>query len=500
MGFLKTFDFEIFLSYGWAGTTDEDQGARWWARQLRDSLEKWLAVNLGHPRIYFDADASRVGPFPNDIYDALKRSALLVFAVSPGSYRTNSWCQKEVAAFWDFARPLAKAKTVMAPEDRILKVIQSPPSVTPEKEPLALRELRTFDLFDWIETGPDKTPEAADLSQPSQKVQSELERLYAALRKSLERVQEIEETYRPSGKRIFLGPTFSEADQRYFRELRRELLLDGHEVRSVTPLPADAETADEHRWRLAGSLERATLAVHSVPRAVPNSGWERNVAAQQIRHCLLKSKADKAFSVFLWQDPDVKDFDPQCLQEIHEIGPSVGDQIVEWTIFTDFKVNVEDILRKTQVPQPDRPYDIVIQHLDEDSPDANLIKKYLKDRHQLAAFANPTLPKKHTVRTRNNNKKYYQSAKAFVVLYGQTDNEWANDICTDMAPYISGREGGLVVLAPPTEPPKAKQFYAAPDEFRFATKPCFDRQYAGAIDDWLGRSALASSAGNGHPR
>lgn len=304
MPLLKTFDFDIFLSYGWAGTVDPDRGARLWASQLRDWLEEQIARNLARPRIYFDADAPRVGRIPDDLYRSLERSAVLIFAVSPGSYRSSSWCQREVAYFWDRARPLTQSAEVLAPEERILKVIQSPPEYAKEDEPLALRDLRTFELFERTGSGAGESTIATDFQQPvPDTVNRELNALYGTVRNILTRIQEIEsaEDRRESGKRVFLGPTFSELDHRRFRELRRELLVSGHEVHSVTPLPIEAETEDEHRWRLERALEGVDLAVNFTPRTLPRSrweGWTRNPAAQQLRSCLLKSRAEKNFQYF----------------------------------------------------------------------------------------------------------------------------------------------------------------------------------------------------------
>src|SRR5215472_9272225 len=275
MAYLSTFDYEIFLSYGWAGSLEADHGARRWASDLREFIEGRLATNLERPRIYFDATADRVGPISDDLYRALEQSALLIFLVSPGSYRLNSWCQKEVAHFWDHARPLAKSAEVLTPEDRILKVVQSPPSVARENEPRPLRDLRAFDLFENIPDGPCEVPRAANLRRPSASVRAELDALYATVRLALERVKDLEKpgNYRPSGKSVFLGATFSDADSDRFREFRRELLLEGHEVWSATPLPAEAETEEDHQRRVERAEENVNLAVHFVPHRVPAEGW-----------------------------------------------------------------------------------------------------------------------------------------------------------------------------------------------------------------------------------
>jgi hypothetical protein len=216
----------------------------------------------------------------------------------------------------------------------------------------------------------------------------------------------------------------------------------------------------------------------------------------------LKSQNEKNFSVFLWEDPDGTDFDPQCLEQVKEILPVPGDQNVKGMIFGNLKVNVKEVLRKP-APPPPRPdpsdsFDVVIQHNDEDSPDAARIREYLRNRHNLKAqFANPTLPKSNTMRSIKRNKElYYQRAKRFVVLYGRANDEWTNDVCFAMQPHIGEHYGGLVLLTPPPESPKAKRYYLAPDDFYFTTKPCFDGKYEMAIDDWLLNQGLLNAAGS----
>ena len=160
---LQTFDHEIFLSYGWAGNNDPDQGARAWAAQLRDRLQNIIGANLYLPRIYFDDSASRTGPIPDRLYQAVRKSALMVFAVSPGSCRPTSWCQKEATYFWDNARPLVSGPDVAPPEHRIFKVTQSAISGDNLVDPLRRWQLSSFDLCDTIDTLAGRTTLAGDL-------------------------------------------------------------------------------------------------------------------------------------------------------------------------------------------------------------------------------------------------------------------------------------------------------------------------------------------------
>jgi hypothetical protein len=487
MAYLGTFQHDIFLSYGWAGSLDPDRGARAWAGDLHDVLAEWLAVNLAAPQIYFDRSADRVGPVSDDLYRAIQNSALIVFVVSPGSYRPDSWCQKEIIHFWDRSRSVGSTMDVVPPEERILKVIQSPPAAGQGDEPMPLRNLRSFDLFELMAAGQGQVTSAANLrGEKSERVTGELNELYKAVRRSLERIKSFEQNP-ASGKRVFLGSTFSEINNRRFVKLRRELLLAGHEVRSVTPLPVGAETEDGNVIRLESAMEDARLAVHIVPQALETpGGWQLNYAALQIRQSLLKSAASPAFSVHLWEDPSKSDFDEQCRLQVRENPVGVGDQTLRGTIFENLTKNVKEALRKRDRPrEPELPFDVVIEHHDIDSLEAESILEYLDKRHGKKAHAIPALPGENRLRKeKKNQQRYYSRASRFVVLYGRTNHEWADDVCCAMQAYITIQGFGLVVLAPPPAPPVAKRFYRPPVE-EFITKRCLDGKFETAIDEWL---------------
>jgi hypothetical protein len=490
MALLNRFDYEVFLSYGWAGSTDADEGARRWVGDLYDVLFKYLSENLERPRIYFDRDARRVGTIPDGLLRAVERSATMIFVVSPGSYRLNSWCQKEVVHFWDHAQPLVQSPEIVSTEDRILKVIQSPPTVVGTGEPIPLRDLYTFDLFERVNAGGNEFKQAGNLLQPeSERLQKEIENLCGTLRAQLERVKKLE-TSAPSGKKVFLGASFSPLDRQRYTTLRRELLLEGHQVCSLTSLPEEAESEEEYRGRIEHSLENVQLAVELVPQPLQNpAGWQRNRAAWQISFCLRKSHQSTDFSVYLWKDPDKASFDSQCLDEIKNSPPTQGDQHPEGMIFENLKVNIKELLRKPAYNRPETPgvmYDVIIEHNDVDTTEADRIRNHLEKLGQSAQFAYPTYRGSNRLRREKKNKaQFYSRARRFLVVYGRTDDEWTNDVCFAMKDYIGSKGGGLVVVAPPPGQPITKNFYRPPDQLRFVTQHCPNGQYEQAIDEWL---------------
>jgi hypothetical protein len=483
MPFLQTFDFELFLSYGWSRNPREDQGSRKWAASLRDILADRLGRDRERPRIFFDRDADRSAPITDELRRAAEQSALLVFIVSPGSCRPSSYCQMEAAYFWDYAKPLIAPPDVLAPENRIIKVVQTPVPEGMGVEPEALRDLPSFDLFD-----PDGRT-GNDLKNLDETARHELERLYRQILTSLDRVRNLER-YRDFKSRVFVSSAFPEANWGRFRELRRELLMEGHEVASVTPLPAGTETEDEFRRRAEYYQEKAVLAVHLVPEHLetPNN-WTRNSAANLLRYSLRKSTTQKSFSIYLWQDPE-KGFDEQCSRQIEEIPLMAGDQCTTTMDFGDLKANVKHKLRQPARPPTEaKPrYDVVIEHWDVDSDDAAAIRDHIEGRGLTAQFAIPTQRGDNRVRRQKKNQtNYYSKAERFLVLYGHANDEWADDVCFGMSDFIRRPSGGLVLLAPPPEPPHGKRHYRAPVGQKFVTKPCLDRRYGAALDEWLGQ-------------
>jgi hypothetical protein len=496
MPFLDSFSFEVFLSYGWAESKDPRQGGRGWAAQLRQWLIDEIGKNLVEPRIFLDDNAERVGPISSVLLPAVERSAVFVLAVSPGSCRPTSWCQKEITHFWDTALPLASRSDLVAPEDRIFKVIQSVPNDDTSVEPLKPWDLPRFNLFnETMGAGGLITTSAIDLAPPVPDAASrELRKLASSIRTTLERIKALQQDKPPAGK-IFLGSTFSEANDQRFRSLRRELLQNGYEVHSVTPLPPAAEIESGHRVRVETALDQARLAVHIMPETLRvNPGWERNHAAQQVRYSLVKSKSSN-FCVYLWEDPDQKDIDAQCREQRDEFAAVSGIQNVQGTLFGELKADIKRRLaqpvRRFPERDPNIRYDVVIDHTIFDTDAAAKIRKHIEDRHNLfAQLAVPKQPNDNDLQRHKRNKEwFYSRAERFLVLYGRTDDEWAHDVCFTVEDFIRpNHQGcpGLVVLAPPPDQPDSKHNYRAPVPDKFATRNCPDGNFAEALDDWLG--------------
>lgn len=484
MPILKTFDWEIFISYGWADNP-ENQGSRAWARSLKDHLEDRLGMDfVSAPRIYFDMRARREGTLDVELRKAVQRSALMVFVVSPGSYRKNSYCQMEVVEFWDYARPLAAGSAEpLAPENRIFKVTQAPVQER-GAEPEPLRDHPAYQLFD------HKTGLSEKFEELDEDARLERENFYFHLVETLKRVQEFEDC-QPSGLRVFLGPVYSKLYREHFQSLRRELLVSGHQVVSATPLPGDIETEEGLRGRLERAHEGVRLAVHFIPpqQQQQSPGWALNFPAHQIAYSNVKSEGQELFSVYAWQDPMVSQFDEQCLSELVKVAAVTGNQTPKFMVFQDLKTEVKKRLRETRRQRVGKinPFDVVIEHWDVDSALAHTIREYLDKQGWIVQFANPT---ERTSRSNevadSNSTLFYPKAKRFIIIYGQANDRWVNNVCYAMDPFITENGAGLVVLMPPPEPPPSKKYYRHPADVPFETVNCIDGTILNALDKWLG--------------
>ena len=158
-------------------------------------------------------------------------------------------------------------------------------------------------------------------------------------------------------------------------------------------------------------------------------------------------------------------------------------------IFERLKSNVKDRLGRPTIAVRRagsfQSFDVVIDLNERDAEDAARVRDYLGQRGLFAQFSTPTRPKDNRLkREKKNGEQFYKRALRFVVFYGQTDDEWANDTCFAMSNYLPDEGRGLVVLAPPPDQPRTKRYYRPPDG-RFVTKPCPDGKYEAAIDEWL---------------
>lgn len=487
-GYLQTFEYDVFLSYGWSGNLSPNEGDRAWVAQLHERLMEPLRTQLGRsPSVFIDRDATQAGYLSDRLAQALDSSALLLFVVSPGSCRPDSWCHKEAARFWDRgARPLVSdSRMILAPEDRTFKIVMSPVPSQSELPFMSPITGRTF--YESLPIGTDgPIAKPADWSKLSSVVESEFLRLANDISTHLKSAKLMEErAAAASGKRVFLGACSSDLNRERFRRLRRELLLEGHTVTSASPIIMETET--EFQLRTEDAMRHAQLAVFAIgaPSTAP-SGWRANHTALQLETAFGISDSNPEFSVYAWEDPVTLLRDPQCLDRIK---PNRKDQhIVGGKAFEYLESNVMAILQIAAEPvvaQGNGSKTICIEYREEDGKVAAQIRDALRLRNIQVQFAIPT-PAKGTLLNRiikKNQARYYPNADGLAIFFGEGDYEWVSDVCFAMKDFVQSGKG-VIMLGPPQNKPAGKDLYDQPG---FRSLKCFDLSFGKEFESWIGQ-------------
>jgi hypothetical protein len=485
--YLQDFDYDVFLSYGWAGNLSLGEGDRAWVHTFVNQLEERLRTSLGRrSNIYLDARASCAGRLDDNLRRALESSALCLFAVSPGSCRQGSWCFWEVQHFLDWAKPVCSAADVMTAEDRLLKVVFEP--VPREAEPLGLASVVGRHLFETLESGADVHTRPASFSVAGSHPSEELDRLVHDIARLLQRAETLRQPPQ-LGLVVFLASPFSRLNDTRLRELRRRLQLAGHRTVSATPIPG--ETEDQFRERTESALGVCDIAVHllgDAPQTLP-PGWTKTPGAWQTRYSLRRSQDNESFSIFLWEDPDAQTPDQASLDEVggdHAIGKR--DHHIRQRGFEYLESNLKRRLTEEtklrqgeEEPAGDGRRLVVIEFREEDAPSAAILRARAKQKGLRAQFAVPTGKNIPPSSRRQKNLLKYREADGLVVYFGHASYLWAENTCDDMRPFL--KNPGVVALGPPAEDPPSKLHFEADSFDRVALHGYPDPDY----DAWLDR-------------
>ncbi len=484
MGYLKSFDYDVFISYGWSGNLLPEEGDRGWVAQFFDHLTERLRTLLGESAsIFLDRNVTQAGYLSDRLAAALDSSALLVFVVSPGSCRPDSWCHKEATRFWDHgARPLISATgSAIAPEDRIFKIALSP--VAREAEPGILSEATERIFYDSEPGtgGPIVTP--ADWTQLSKAVERECAALVRDIADQLKALRGAEARPPSPGNHVFLGACSTDLNRGRFRRLRRELLLEGHTVVSATPVPLESES--DFLLRSEDAMRKNRIAVFAISDAAPvPRGWRANHIAEQVELAFGLSEVNPDFSVFAWEDPKAVSLD-RASQE--QIKPNRKDQHIQGKAFEYLQSNVTARLRLAPEPtisgKDGDTKRICIEYREEDGALAAQVSDALRRQHIEVQMAIPT-PAKGTLINRiikKNQLRYYPGADGLVIFFGEGDYEWVSDVCFAMKDFV--RPGkGVIVLGPPKDKPSGKEQYLQPG---FKSMPCFEAPFDAEFETWI---------------
>jgi hypothetical protein len=368
----------------------------------------------------------------------------------------------------------------------MFKVVMSP--VPRETEPRPLTGVAARELFDLVPGSPDPVARPADWHKLSPNVDANVRRLVDEIARKLKLISAMEsKPLAATGRRVFLGASSSDLNHERLRRLRRELLLEGHEVRSASPLPVESEA--NLLLRTEDALLDASLAVFAIGEPWPApAGWNTNVAALQLEAAFRKSAGNTQFSVYAWEDPNSPKRDEQCLIRIKPNSRDQhirGDQAFEY-LESNVRARLRELARSVilQVPlTPGEGRTVCIEYREEDAKLAVQLRDVLRQKQIQVQFAIPT-PEKGTLINRimkKNQSRYYPTADGLVVFFGDGDYEWVSDVCYAMREYVHpGR--AVVMLGPPRERPPGKEGFDQPG---FLSMKCFDSLFDPEFEAWI---------------
>jgi len=325
-----TFEYDIFISYGWVDDEDPAGDMKGWVDLLVERLPRVVASYLGDkPRLWRDERSLRGNDLlTSAIEDGVARSRLFVPVVSP-RYVRSEWCRKELEAF------CATGVTAGAGShrSRIFKVVKTPLLLPHLKEPEQLRELIGYSFYELEgdrprEFSPDVTP------SKDQRYWDTLGRLAWDITNTLVALRSADEARTaaatttataataaspsstaapadtisanggsgPASKYVYLAESTSDlAKER--EQVRDELRQRGYGVLPEQKLPLEERQKTEEAVRR--DLARCPVAVHMVGARYGSTPEDDAASVVQIQEALAaeRAAADPSFRRILWMPP-----------------------------------------------------------------------------------------------------------------------------------------------------------------------------------------------------
>jgi hypothetical protein len=153
---LPQFEYDVFLSYGWAGIPGERTGDRGWVGDFKAFLAAQLAGELGRrPRIFLDVEQSKDGELPDNLERAVQSSAVFISVVTRGACRAESWCRFELQRYNEsYGETLRSARHLF-----VVQIRNVPNAIWPEE----IRKVASYQfLTEEDDPGPIPTSELAN--------------------------------------------------------------------------------------------------------------------------------------------------------------------------------------------------------------------------------------------------------------------------------------------------------------------------------------------------
>lgn len=313
MPYLDRFDYDIFLSYSWAGNQNASVGDRSFISSFQNVLELELRERLSKSvNVFIDLDRPRNGNTESLFHNSVRRSAVFIAVVTPGFVAPDSFCLKELTWFCKKPRPISTEPLTL--DERIFKVVTRPlqgvilPQVIAEHSPY------TFYKCTGSHNPADFTRFVVD-----DLVGGEFNRLVVDLQSFLYR-QKLYQASSPA-RTIFLAETTAIAARRRISgELIRHELID-------CPLSAGLSEA-EYVTALDLAVAQADCSIHlidpSASLTTPDN-WDFSVFHRQLDAANRVRKS--RFRSYVWcksgekiRDPELESLLTQAKEEMSKNG------------------------------------------------------------------------------------------------------------------------------------------------------------------------------------
>jgi len=287
--FLPQFDYEVFLSYGWADNGNPALGDRAWIREFKRIFERDVSDTLPHGiRVYLDIEHSQNGAVPENLEAALRSSAIFLLVLTESSCRRGSWCRWELSRFLKHSlNPIARdRKQIFSIRIRDVDREKWPRGLNPycfgAHEDGRFKQFEKTDLID------RNTPGGGLLHKVAYDVAQELKQINVAIQES-----------------EYLAETSQSANDKLAevqRETRKKLRL------SLPVYPLRKQSEQRFASLVRHCLRWSCRSVHLVDDEYDTKivGWSSSVQEIQLRLARERFSGCPGKLMTIWRSPGAK--------------------------------------------------------------------------------------------------------------------------------------------------------------------------------------------------
>lgn len=285
------FEKDLFISYAHIDNQSLIPDQEGWI----STFHKALAIRLSQirgtpPQIWRDRKLQGNDYFSDAITDALAKSGLLLSILSP-RYLKSEWCIRELQHFCNIAVEQTGGLNVGENKGRLFKVVKT--YVPREQYPAEFESFIGYEFFEFDAAGRPQEFNKIYGPELERKFYARLNDLAYDIHQTLEILAALSEANpainpplshttgrTTSGKTIYLAETTYDLNDAR-DNIRRELMMAGHQVLPKQPLPMTHDFAQ----RVQENLAQCVMSIHLVSPQSATQGNE-SPSSQALQHLL----------------------------------------------------------------------------------------------------------------------------------------------------------------------------------------------------------------------